>query len=254
MEPVTGSHAQIAERDSKDAFGFKITGGKVLHVGVNGGTNTAWYDYINNGYPDGVGEDSNLHATPKSATAWYVTSITTFCYLPDNYVKPSCTEPFSPNPGATSPGVEYSAQLQPKVEGENPPCKEQRVVMETGTGYATLHPTPGGTGDWAVVERLAWTGSTATTDPAVTIRYNDNPPYNASNPSNLRVMPLCDSDPRITPFRLPLNVSPGLPSDAAGVPHTSCILEVTVSAGDSQSSRKYVAWIYSSVDGYRGVT
>ena len=76
-------------------FAFKATGARVFHVGVKGGTDSAWYDYT----PAGVSEDgatlataggdypypttsTGLHATKKDSSTFYVASYTTFCYKP----------------------------------------------------------------------------------------------------------------------------------------------------------------------------
>ena len=83
-------------------FAFTVTGARVFHVGVKGGSDSAWYDYY--GYtPDsgatypyrgGIAADGStqsngvpttttgLHATKKDATNLYVASYTTFCYKP----------------------------------------------------------------------------------------------------------------------------------------------------------------------------
>ena len=90
-DPTTGTTFVISKpADPKNAgkfFSWAVTGARVYHVGVNGGTQTAWYDYFLNpsttsGY---VSLDTELHATRQSLTKYYVASITTFCYLPVTY-------------------------------------------------------------------------------------------------------------------------------------------------------------------------
>jgi len=73
-------------------FSFSVTGARVFHIGINGGSDTAWYDYVgytdnNAGHPyaNGVDGDGSLHATEKTpgdASTLYAASYTTFCYKP----------------------------------------------------------------------------------------------------------------------------------------------------------------------------
>jgi hypothetical protein len=74
-------------------FAFSVAGARVFHVGVNGGTDTAWYDYATP-FPLGVTNDgattssgvptseTGLHATKKDANSFYNASWTTFCFKP----------------------------------------------------------------------------------------------------------------------------------------------------------------------------
>ena len=122
-DPDTGVQFKIDPpsqgKDPKAFFSFSVVGGAavVYHVGINGGTNTAWYDYVNNtpSNPavagDGVIADTNLHSTPDSQyrstpaskNTFFVASHTTFCYEPLT-VEPSCDEPFSGLDSAQPPG------------------------------------------------------------------------------------------------------------------------------------------------------
>jgi hypothetical protein len=85
-------------------FAFTVSGARVFHVGVKGGSDSAWYNYYSGdpSYPNGVSGDgatlsndnahpgdypyptssTGLHATKKDATNLYVASYTTFCYKP----------------------------------------------------------------------------------------------------------------------------------------------------------------------------
>lgn len=72
-------------------FSFSVSGARVFHIGINGGSDTAWYDYVgytdNAGHPyaNGVDGDGSLHATEKTpgdGSTLYVASYTTFCYKP----------------------------------------------------------------------------------------------------------------------------------------------------------------------------
>ena len=138
--------------DGRNYFSFSVANNAavVYHVGVNGGTKTAWYDYKNNvpvrpAFPSGgVYGDTDLHATPTSKyTAaipdFFVASITTFCYS-ELTVTPSCSAPFSGLPLGGTGTVQYSAQLVSK-DGA---CKNSKVVMYSYTPrendlFATLH-------------------------------------------------------------------------------------------------------------------
>lgn len=257
--------APSGNNDPKAFFSFSVQGGAavVYHVGVNGGTNTAWYDYVNNNPTnsvvagDGVIADTNLHSTPDSQyrpnrPTFFAASHTTFCYEPLTR-QPSCDEPFSGHElGATAGTVEYSAQLEPNSLGQ---CKEDNVVMFSfvpGTNQVFAQLSPVGSGEtYEVVERIQWTGITLDTQNPVELWYDDIPPYGDVQ----RDLPLCNSDPRnpATPYELPGNAPhPGLLPTAVP-PHTSCMLESTDSAGAGGDNRAYEAWIFSTVDGGRGM-
>jgi hypothetical protein len=269
QDPATGVRFKVdppTSGDPKASFNFSVVGGAavVYHVGVNGGTKTAWYDYVNNDPDtpaiagDGVYSDENVHSTPDSKyttdlPTFFVASITTFCYRPLT-VTPSCTKPFGPLPGlgGTGDAVQYSAQLE--LSGSA--CKSQNVVMfsyspDTDELYAQLSPV--GTGaTYEVVERIQWSGITIDTQNPITLWYDDIPPYG----DDKRDLVPCNSDPRdpAKPYELPGNAPhTGLmPPDDADGPHTSCMLSSTDSAGSGPDGRKYEAWIFSTVDGTRG--
>jgi hypothetical protein len=83
-------------KDKGKQFGFTVTGARVFHIGSNGGSDTAWYDYVHSGQPLGVSKDGltstgsvsgdkYLHATakdPADSKTLYNASWTTFCYKP----------------------------------------------------------------------------------------------------------------------------------------------------------------------------
>lgn len=77
-------------RDKQKFFSFKVVNGAadVYHVGVNGGTDTAWYDYTPagrtaDGEVAGQGIDrTGLHATRDNQGNLYNASVTTICYIP----------------------------------------------------------------------------------------------------------------------------------------------------------------------------
>lgn len=267
-DPDTGVQFKIdppsGGKDPKSFFSFSVVGGAavVYHVGVNGGNNTAWYDYVNNTplnaafANDGVFSDTNLHstpdsqyrATPASKNTFFVASHTTFCYEPLT-VQPSCDEPFSGLEfGATVGAVEYSAQLETN-DGQ---CKDENVVMFSFTPgtdqvFAQLSPVASGE-PYEVIERIQWSGITIDDQNPVELWYDDIPPYGDVK-TPLR---LCNSDPRnpAIPFELPGD-APHTGLMPAG--HTSCMLESTDSAGSGANNRAYEAWIFSTVDGGRGM-
>lgn len=240
--------------DPKSFFSFTTDGAAtVLHVGVNGGTNTAWYDY-EGGSPSeayvsgGVSYDKNLHSTPADGgtgkKSWYVASITTFCYVPVT-VEPSCTEPFD---GISFSGTtEYTAQLQ---SPDGVLCKDEAVVMYTAADedgvIAALHETPGAAGDvYWVIERIRWTKTGSTTQNPYLIKYDDVYPYDT--PVDVK---MCTADLRSDDWTV--SVTPTGTSDAdammPGTPdtETTCMIQSTDLTGG-----QYEAWLLSSVDGYR---
>ena len=255
--------APSGNNDPKAFFSFSVQGGAavVYHVGINGGTNTAWYDYVNNTPTnaaiagDGVFSDTNVHSTPDSQyrpnrPTFFAASHTTFCYEPLTR-QPSCDEPFSGHElGATVGTVEYSAQL----EANDGQCKDQNVVMFSlvpGTNQVFAQLSPVGTGEnYEVVEHIQWSGITFDKQNPVELWYDDVPPYGDDKTVKL---PVCNSDPRdaATPFELPGDAPHiGLMPDD----HTSCMLESTDSAGGAGAdNRAYEAWIFSTVDGGRGM-
>jgi hypothetical protein len=259
-DPATGVDFVITapspNRDPKAFFSFSVSGGAavVYHVGINGGTKTSWYDYVNNtpSTPavagDGVIADTNVHATPDGRNTFFAASHTTFCYKALT-VQPSCDEPFSGLEfGGTAGTVEYSAQL----ETNGGLCKDENVVMfsfvpGTNQVFAQLSPVTSGA-DYEVVEHIQWSGITIDTQNPVELWYDDIPPYGDVK-TPLR---LCNSDPRnaAMPFELPGD-APHTGLLPAG--HTSCMLESTDSAGAGENNRAYEAWIFSTVDGGRGM-
>lgn len=273
-DPATGVTFHVSgptgSQDPKSYFSFSVNGSAavVYHVGVNGGTQTEWYDYFNNtpahkAFPGGgVYGDTDLHSTPDSKYtttnfSFFTASITTFCYVPLT-VAPSCASPFS---GIGFGGATYSAQLAPN----NGACKTSNVVMYTyndnGTLFATLHPaTPTGA-NYRVVEHIHWTGSgfgPPLSDPQdpIELWYDDQPPYDGS--LNKTTMQLCTEDPRANPITAPFTLPSSLnDSDVLPSGQTSCMLLHTVSApapGDASTTDwVYDAWIFSNVDGGRGV-
>jgi len=72
--------------DKGKKFSFRVTGARVFHVGVNGGSDTAWFNYYgtqsNLLFPGGVASDGALHATSDNQGNLYSNSHTTFCYKP----------------------------------------------------------------------------------------------------------------------------------------------------------------------------
>ena len=268
-DPDTGVQflieAPIQGKDPKAFFSFSVVGGAavVYHVGVNGGTKTVWYDYVNNSPwnaafgGDGVFSDTNLHSTPDTKGSFFVASHTTFCYEPLT-VEPSCTEDFGPDTGFGGVGdaVQYRARLELNSLGQ---CKEENVVMfsfvpDTNEVFAQLSPVGSGE-DYEVVERIQWSEITIDLQNPVTLWYDDIPPYGDDRTRDL--LP-CNLDPRspARPFELPGNAPhPGLmpPVPAGDPPHTSCLLESTDSAGSGPDNRTYEAWIFSTVDGGRGM-
>jgi hypothetical protein len=261
-DPATGVKFVLSppgqNKDPKAFFSFAVEGGAavVYHLGINGGTKTSWYDYVNNTplnsavAGDGVIADTNVHAPPDTRNTFYAASHTTFCYQTLT-VQPSCDEPFPGIAfGGTAGTVEYSAQLEPNAAGQ---CKDQNVVMFSfvpGTDRVFAQLSPIGSGeDYEVVEHIEWSGITTDTQNPVTLWYDDVPPYGDDRTVNL---PLCNSDPRdpATPFELP-----GSAPHAGLLPgtHTSCMLESTDSAGTEANNRAYEAWIFSTVDGGRGM-
>jgi hypothetical protein len=292
-DPATGVKFVVtapgAGKDPKSFFSFSVDGNAavVYHIGVNGGTKTAWYDYFNNtpsakALPNGgVFWDTNVHSTPDSKyttsnPTFYVASITTFCYSTLTR-QPSCTTPFSGiGFGGTGGTVEYSAQLV----AQNGQCKGGNVVMYSytpGTNqlFATLNPvTPGGT-MYEVVEHIHWTGITGEDQNPITLEYDDTAPYNGVDNSGInninggtndgwRLMKLCGSDPRPFPSDPPLAVgqspfdlggnTPAMPAAdplPAGGAHSTCMLQSTDSAGTGTSGRTYDTWLFSTVDGAR---
>jgi hypothetical protein len=168
-------------------------------------------------------------------------------------VTPSCAGTFQ---GASTDGTfEYKARLG-LVNGH---CKDSALVMETfrqtpSSLVATLHPIgnpgttcPGGANCFPVVERIRWTGLGTPQNP-ITLHYDDTYPYDGNGAP---VMLMCLSDPRVTPnapidddrFTLKTSLTGVLPTAV----DTSCMIVSTDSAGGS-----YEAWIYSSVDGWKG--
>lgn len=268
--------APTAGNDGKSYFSFSVSGAVVYHVGVNGGTKTAWYDYNKYGsqpaYPmfpnGGVSSDTDLHSTPDSkykfpaSPTFYVASITTFCYKPLT-VQPRCDEPFDGLKfGGTAGAVDYSAQL---VENELG-CKGDDVVMYSytsgsGSFFATLNPVTGGGPQYEVVEHIQWTGISGDVQNPITLRYDDIAPYDGVDTAGIagndgwREMKMCGSDPRPDATSDPFNLGGAIPdmppSDADGA-HTSCLLTSTFSAGTGTGDRHYDAWVFSKVDGARG--
>ena len=93
MDPATGVTFELKNptgRDRQKFFSFRVVNdaADVYHVGVNGGTDTAWYNYL----PTGVRADgevtalkidqTGLHATRDNQGSLYNASITTICYKP----------------------------------------------------------------------------------------------------------------------------------------------------------------------------
>jgi hypothetical protein len=269
-------------QDPKSFFSFSVKGSAaiVYHVGVNGGTNTAWYDYKNNrpaspAFPSGgVYADTDLHSTPDSkykqgSFTFFTASITTFCYSTLTKTV-SCEAPFSGNDLSGSTGnVLYEARLIKKGAD----CKSGDVVMYSYKDtdnklFASLHPTTGvdctvtptPSSCYNVLERIYVTGLTGDGQNPVTIYYDDIPPYDgvadANGRGGKRLMEQCLTDPRDpgSPWDIPS--TPAMPPAEGddltkNGPHTSCMLQSTDSAGVLSSGRTYEAWIFSSVDGFR---
>lgn len=280
-DPATGVtfnvQAPSANLDSKKYLSFSVAGNAavVYHAAIKGGTNSEWYDYFNNtpntkAFPSGgVYADTDLHSTPDSKYSstnysFYAASIMTFCYTPLT-VQPSCTSPFSGlGFGGTGGAVDYSAQLV----AQNGACKSSNVVMYSytpGTNqlFATLNPVTGGGTKYQVVEHIHWTGITGDSQNPITLKYDDVAPYDGVDTAGIagndgwRVMKLCGSDPRPNPVTDPFNLggnTPAMPAADADGAHTSCMLQSTDSAGSGPNGRVYDAWVYSLVDGARGVT
>jgi len=147
--------------------------------------------------------------------------------------------------GSTEGTFDYTAQLA--VGGV---CKHSALVMGTyidgNRRVATLHPTgtagsgcPGPT-CLPVVERIRW-GNLPLIQHPLKLWYDDTYPYGDVT----QEMPWCTRDPRPDPAHFPF----GLGSDLQGVlpgTHTSCMIISTETAGT------YEAYVFSSVDGYRG--
>lgn len=281
-DPATGVTFTIgpptdSKLDPKSYFSFSVGGAAVYHVGVNGGTNTAWYDYFANAgsmttgyqlFPNGgVARDENLHSTPDSkykypsSLTFFTASITTFCYVPLT-VQPSCTAPFSGlGFGGTGGSVEYSAQL---VSPDGTSCKGSNVVMYSYTSgtssfFATLNPVtedPNAT-KYRVIEHIRWSGITSNSQNLVPdLWYDDTYPYDGGDKKTLK---MCNLDARSTsnPFVLASDPNTNAPyTDAQILPsgETSCLFLGSDSAGTSPTNRIFEAWIYSKVDGARGVT
>ena len=271
-DPATGVQfvisAPSAGKDPKAFMSFSVVGGAavVYHVGIKGGTNTSWYDYVNNtpAHPfsgsDGVVSDTDLHSTPDSQyrptppskNTFFAASITTFCYA-DLGVSTSCDVPFGPDDSeSTSSPVQYTALLVRNSLGQ---CKDESVVMfarSAGPNDLEVQLSPIDTDgpSFEVVEHIRLTGIDDDNQNPITIWYDDiGPTYGDVQ----RTMLQCNSDPRDpdgSPFVLPALPPTGrglLPGD-----HTSCMLESTDSAGSGPNDRTYDIWIYSSVDGKRG--
>lgn len=270
-------------KDPKSFFSFVVQGNRaiVLHVGVNGGTNTAWYDYVNNapraGIPGGgVLSDTDLHSTPDSKytpskPSFFVASHTTFCYVPlttgTGLVQPDCDSPFQGfGFGGTGGTVVYEAQLVP-INGD---CKLDQLVMFWSTRstpgspdgdqelFATLNPVNENAAPYEVVEHLRWTGISGDSQNPIKLRYDDIPPYDGVDTAiagndGWREMKLCGSDPRPDKNDFELGGStPAMPADTPA--HTTCMLQSTDSAGTGPNLRVYDAWLFSTVDGARGGT
>jgi hypothetical protein len=155
-------------------------------------------------------------------------------------VEPKCGSTFS---GTALVGTfEYTAQLSLPDGVEA--CKSDDLVMFTyksgSTLVATLHPEGAGGGTkFPVVERIRWTGLGIDQN-AVTLYYDDVAPYDGADK---RLMVQCTSDPRDgTEFGLGPNPSSVLTDD-----HTSCLIKATYSDGGA-----YEAYVFSSVDGWKG--
>jgi hypothetical protein len=170
-------------------------------------------------------------------------------------VTPSCSEPFS---GLAFGGtVEYEAQLELK-DGE---CKDDDLVMFTYKDgddlFATLHPVtePNVPDFFRVVEHITWEGVASASDPyaqnPVTLWYDDIAPYDGVDTPGIAgndgkwTMKLCKQDPRTGDFTLDPDIDD---ADILPTGETTCMILSTDLAGD-----KYEAWLFSNVDGSRGV-
>ena len=159
-------------------------------------------------------------------------------------VMPKCDSTFTG--GSTDGTFDYTAQLTAGTSG----CKNSALVMVTyndGTRrVATLHPAGNaGTGCpgptcLSVVERIRW-GNLPLKQNPITLRYDDTYPYGDVT----QEMPMCIRDPRPDPVNHPFVLGSN-PASVLPAPHTSCMIISTETAGT------YEAYIYSSVDGYRG--
>ena len=165
----------------------------------------------------------------------------------------SCFPPF----GVTG----YQVQL---VGGA--PCDKEFVLGYSdsqGGQFASLQPAP----DYAqpatqvgktypMVEEIKWT---LYDSKQITLIYNDtviDPTTGtfSTKPENLKIMPLCLFDPRDIPGANSSSLTITSAPSAQVIPsgHTSCLIYSTQSAPVLPAQTgKYVAYVYSSIDGFR---
>jgi hypothetical protein len=250
---------------TKDKYlSFRSNIAAVGIVAIKGGTKNAVYTYSNGPVlADGYGSGSTnpltvdvdgsngmigLHAPVDSSGSPFSASYTTFCFnLPT--VHPSCTAPFSGIGFAGTGGTAtYSVQLV-----ANGGCKSDDMIMYSytpGTNklFAVLSPISPGA-HYESVEHIQWDGITLDTQNPITLWYDDTVPYDGAD--KVTLIP-CNSDPRTDPESFTL---PGSAPHSTLMPsgHTSCMLQSTDSAGSGPDNRSYDAWIFSTVDGGRGM-
>ena len=133
------------------------------------------------------------------------------------------------------------------------------AAPKTNTFVFTAGTTSGGpfagvwTGDQSqsskvpVVEKIVWADPLVNGTPSFSgIRYTDTFPFSTSN---LKPMRYCTSDPRSAGSEFGL-ADPATSGAVLPSGETSCAISISISA-DTGSNAKFVAYVYSSVDGFR---
>lgn len=148
---VTGVNGQY--KGQKFSFSASGAGGvnvSVYHVGVNGGSDTAWYDYYDNYLHAGITADGNLHATTKSSGDLYNASITTFCYALTTtisgrvyYDRDSSGTYTTGGPAGDLPKA-WTVNLYQKVNGSYPSTPFMTTTSSSDDGTYTFTGVPTG--------------------------------------------------------------------------------------------------------------
>lgn len=154
-------------------------------------------------------------------------------------VTSSCNAPF---------GIPGSYEIQ--FAGD-PPCKANEFVLsysDAGNKLASLRPVLTGIPPVPMVEKITWTFPGADQNP-FTLIYDDTLPYGDGTPAPMK---FCQLDPRVPGQEFDLGAGYQTTDTSSSVlqaGETSCLIQVVQIAGG-----KYVAFVYSSIDGWRSTT
>jgi len=194
-----------------------------------------------------------------------------FTFAPDS-VQPTSTYDFGNVPVVTSTcgnTVSYptsSGTYEVRLAGTTGKCNGQYVLLTyldpSGKQVAKLHQVQSTTSRVEVVEKIVWSGYSPTTT-SVPVVYDDS----FGNPLTKTPMLFCKYDPRKvqsgvrSEFELGTTTTGVLPDGVTNDPtadygsHTSCLISAKLEAPATSTSTTglvFTAYVYSSVDGYRG--